>query len=582
MMKTEQLQLTTNEVGKLVNQSFKNEIVEIQNPTCADLDSLIGINNRPIKQFFINSLNNGYSHELMGHLFEKSLEKFDRKDKGQFYTPKSIVEYMISQLDVKNDSRILDPSCGCGSFLLTVFDIFRKKYGVQTIRNIFGVDINEDAINMTRLCLYSKTDFKSNYVSLIKQNIKTGNSIVANKLFDKNAFVWDAEFKDVLDSGGFDFIIGNPPYVTLSGFVRFDATESIYQKIIDGHVNAATLMIGRSLELLKENGVLTFLLPKSILYVDAYAKLRKYLAHNTEIFQIYDLGSKFKDVRGEQFILFIRKKLPTKDSKVKICVFNAKAKCLSEQFCTTVQQNKFISTGKFHTFDFSEHYDLISKLSGIGIKLNEFVDGKIFRGLPIGGNRVEVNNNRFQEKVIRGRDITKFKLKLLPVVDGKLIEAQSQNKISIIRQKKIVLQNIFSSESGVIAAYDPNKLLSLDTVTNIIVRNDDEGKYLLALMNSKLINFYITHSLFNKSRLTMHLDKSYIGSIPIITDPDKRSFNCLKEIIDTLNKTDDFKLRKQKNKEIDQIVYALYSFNNQEIKLVEEAMDKMLSQKSVW
>ncbi len=294
------------------------------------LDGLVDAHNGHVKELFIDSVRNNHSHDSMGQLFEKSLEKFERKDMGQYYTPKLIVEYMISQLDIKKDSKVLDPSCGCGSFLLTLFDVFKEKYGIQFIKNIFGVDINDAATDMTRLCLSRKSGFKDNYVPLIRQNIKTGNSIVLNRILDKSAFDWNFEFRDVMKNGGFDFIIGNPPYVTLTS-ADFDASESIYNQLTDGPVNAATLMIGKSLDLLKENGILAFLLPKSILYVDSYAKLRNYLAHNTEILQIYDLGSKFKDVRGEQFILFVRKSIPDKESHVKVCVFKDKAKGLSEQ-----------------------------------------------------------------------------------------------------------------------------------------------------------------------------------------------------------------------------------------------------------
>lgn len=547
------------------------------------LDTLIGTRKGRLKDLFVDSVKNGHTHESIGHLFEKSLEKFERKDMGQYYTPKTIVEYMISQLKITRESKVLDPACGCGSFLLTVFDVFKEKYGIQFLRNIFGVDINDDATNMTRLCLHMKSGFKDNYVSLIKQNIKTGNSIVSNRDLDRNAFDWSFEFTEVMKSGGFDFIIGNPPYVTLNNSKDFDPSESMYSQIIQGPVNAATLMIGKSLELLKENGVLAFLLPKSILYVDSYAKLRNYLAHNTEIIQIYDLGAKFRDVRGEQFILFIRKNVQKKESDVKVCTFNDKIKDLSEQSFITIKQDKLIGMGKFFTFDSQIHYELIAKMSNIGMKLNELVEGSIFRGLPVGGNHVAIEKDLpSAEHVIRGKDISKFRLKPLPVIGKKLLDEQSKGKIGNLKQRKVVLQNIFSAESGIIASYDPNKTLTLDTVTNIIVKDDEQGKYLLALLSSKLINFYIMYALFNRSRLTMHLDKSYLGSIPVIANPDKGKLNKIIKIMNFLLKNEDVDLRKSKNREIDEIVYNIYSLAEREIRLVEEATAKIFSKKSIW
>lgn len=303
------------------------------------VDALVDSRNKYVKDLFLNSLAQGHSHDSIGYLYEKTLEKFEKKNIGQYYTPKPIVEYMISQLEIREDSTILDPSCGCGSFLLNIFDIYKHKYGVKCVKNIFGVDVNDDAANMTRLCLYAKTGLKDSFLSSIKNNIRTGNSLSSNRVLSKNAFNWHTEFSNIMHNGGFDFIIGNPPYVTVKNDIYFDISESIYTHIVNGPVNAATLMIGRCIELLKDGGVLTFLLPKSILYVDSYAKLRSYLVSNTEILQIYDLGARFKDVRGEQFILFIRKTFPNTKSKTKLCIFTDKKKPLEKQSSIVVGQN---------------------------------------------------------------------------------------------------------------------------------------------------------------------------------------------------------------------------------------------------
>jgi len=576
------LEVTTNVGG--VNQT--NQLIEeegrILNSVLIEADNLIDLRSRRVKDFFIDSVKKGHSSESIVNLFEHSLEKFERKDTGQYYTPKTIVEYIISQLDIREDSKILDPSCGCGSFLSTLFDKFKEKYSSEFLKNIYGVDINEDAANMTRLCMYMKADFNRRYIPFIKQNIKSGNSIVSNPALNKNAFSWENEYLDVMQKGGFDFIIGNPPYVTLRGLKDFDSSESIYRQIVEGPVNAATLMIGRSLDLLRKQGVLAFLLPKSILYVDSYRRLRNYLSHNTEILQIYDLGSKFKDVRGEQFILFVRKKTSIPDGNVKICVFADKNKEMSQQPYITLSYRKLKCLERFYTYEFREHYNLINRLSNVGTELRNLVDDKIFRGLPVGGNRAEQKNDIGYEKIIRGRDIAKFRLKPLPFMKQELLEKQSKVKINELKQKKIVLQNIFSSEAGVIAAYDPYKLLNLDTVTNIVVKDDDEGKYFLALLNSKLINFYIMYALFNRSKLTMHLDKSYIGSIPVIPNPNQTSLNRLMRIVDSLHEVNDREMQKENNKEIDKIVYGIYDLSNQEIKLIEDAVNKMLSPRSLW
>ncbi|MCB4792783.1 MAG: N-6 DNA methylase [Elusimicrobia bacterium] len=543
---------------------------------------LINTKNGSVKEMFAEHVANGLPHDIVGASFEKSLEYFERKNTGQYYTPKEIVEYILSQLDINEDSKILDPSCGCGSFIMETFELLKKKYGMQSIKNIYGVDLNDNAANVTRLCLFRNVEFNKRYIDTIKGNIKTGNSIVSNPLIDKNAFNWGLEYREVLESGGFDVIIGNPPYVTLSQSSAFDPEESFYSSIINGPVNAATLMICRSLDLLKQGGILAFLLPKSILYVNSYSKFREYISDNTEIQQIYDLGPRFEDVRGEQFILILKKSKPSIINKVKISVFEAKLNGLNNQPTAYVEQNELKHSGRFLTFENKEYYSLVSKLAKIGVSLETYTDGKIFRGLPIGGNHTTVLNKPNSERVIRGKDIAKFRIKTLPLIDSAQLQKQSDSKIREIKKKKIVLQNIFSAEAGIISSYDAKGLLTLDTVTNIIVKSDFEGKYILALLNSKLINFYIMYYLFNKSRLTMHADKAYLGLIPVINEPDKRIVNSMISIIDDIVNGIGTVDPKEKQRDLDKLVYRLYSLNKEEIILIESAVNKIMSRKSIW
>lgn len=543
---------------------------------------LIDSKNDSAKELFAEHIINGVSHDVIGASFEKSLEYFERKNLGQYYTPKEIVEYILSQLNITKDTKILDPACGCGSFIMEAFELLKREYGLRSIKNIYGVDINENAVNMTRLCLFRNVGFNQDFIETIKSNIKTGNSIVSNPLIDKNAFIWESEFTDVFKSGGFDLIIGNPPYVTLNQSSQFDPEESFYSSIINGPINAATLMICRSIDILKPNGVLAFLLPKSILYVNSYSKFREYILNNTEILQLYDLGSRFDDVRGEQFILILKKNKPSLKNYIRVCVYDSKNKGLDKQSTIFLEQDELKKSDRILTFDNQEYYPLLNKLAKIGVSLDTYIAGKIFRGLPIGGNHTSVINKPLAEKVIRGKDIAKFRIRNISFLEETLLLQQSESKIKEIKQKKIVLQNIFSAEAGIISAYDPEGLLTLDTVTNIVVKSDNDGKYLLALLNSKLINFYVMYYLFNKSKLTMHTDKAYLGLIPIIDTPDKNIISAMVNIIEKITRGNGTIDHKEKQRELDKLVYKLYSLSGREINLVESAVNKIISEKSRW
>jgi len=509
--------------------------------------------------------------DYIGINYEKLLNRQERKELGQFYTPNQIIDYIVSQLEIQKDSTICDPSCGCGSFLNRIYDIFSKKYGKAFIKNLFGVDINQESVGITRYSLFSKVNYEDNFVRIIKKNIRYGNSIYENKKPD--GFNWRQNFQEIYEKGGFDFIVGNPPYVLLKKNIDYDPNESNYNEILNGRANAATLMIGKSLLLLKEGGTLAFLLPKSILFVDSYNNLRRYLREKYQIKQILDCGFQFSDVRGEQVILIIKKRQPIKNSLIKIGSLNKEGKISS----FSISNDLMKCFDKFYIFDKKEHYHLINKISCSGQFLNDYVEGNIFRGISVGGNKVGSKHGIF---VIRGKDISKFRIKKLSKLEKCFIKDKDIKKIRDLKNKKIVVQNIFSSESGIVAANDEEGIISLDTVTNIIVSDDNKRKYILGILNSKLMNFYLWYAIFNKSRLTMHVDKAYIGSVPIMNKPQNKLFwNIVGNVNKALNDSANIKVYLKK---IDLAVYKLYGLNKHEKEIVEKAISKMISSKSIW
>ncbi len=537
-----------------------------------------------IKKFFFDSVMSGNTPEKIGTFFENTLIDKERKNQGQYYTPEPIVEYMLSQLDINKDSKILDPACGCGSFLLTTLDIFRERYGDDFLNNIYGIDLDEQSVHLTRACLFMKTRFKIMGRKTILRNIKVGNTLTSNPLLSSKAFIWQKEFKDIFLNDGFDFVIGNPPYVMLKRYSDFDPDESIYSSVIDGPVNAASLMIIRALEVLKPAGVLAFLLPKSILFVESYKKLRRYLLRHTHVMQIFDLGSRFKDVRGEQIILIVKKAMmQSSKHKITIRVFNKQETQLAAQSSIVVSQNSFNRLDKFLTFDNERYYDLVAKIKKTGRCLSDFVDGKIFRGLSVGGNRIDKKiNGNASRKIIRGKNIKKFGINDPGYISEEVLDMQSPAKIKSLSCKKIVLQNIYSSEAGVIAAFDRQGILSLDTVTNIAVDSDEQADYILALLNSKLVNFYLMYAMFGRSKLTMHLDKSYIGQVPVVEGIEDRILNGIRYVVSSIVAYSDVNDQKQKNRELDKLIYDIYELKEDEINIIEDAMSQVLSTKSKW
>jgi len=549
-----------------------------------DIENLIklAITDENVSEFILNAANEGVDVEKIGNLFEKSLSQLERKNRGQFYTPREVVEYMTSYLHINENQKIVDPTCGCGSFLISIVDEVKKSGKKPAFSNIYGVDINKNAVVITQLSLIIKGGFTKECIEIFKKNIKVGNSILENKKLDGLALDWKVAFPDVMKNGGFDIGIGNPPYVTLKRDKDFDPNEFIYRSITKGPVNAATLMIGKGLSVLKDGGILAFVLPKTILHVNSYSKLRNYILKNTEIIHIFDLGIKFKDVRGEQIILIIKKEKPHSNHLVEIKTFNNRKKRMAEQISYYVPQKMFSDfDNKILVFENKLCYSILKKMLAKGKSLSELVEKQIFRGLPLNNKTVyNIDDVKEYEKIIRGKSISKFEINDIWYVYKKEAQRINRSRLQRVKNKKIVMQNIFSSESGIIAAYDSKGLLSLDTVTNVIVEDENFAKYLLGLLHSKLINFYIIFGLYNRGRLTMHLDKSYIGEIPIVWGAKKKLFNAVIALADRAS-TEKRNI-KDILKAIDVAVYGLYGLNKNEIKIVENKMNKILSNKSRW
>lgn len=422
----------------------------------------------------------------------------EKKSLGQFFTSDRITEYIVKQVGLNENTTIADLSCGDGAFLTTCYDYLEKK-GISTsqiLSNIYGVEISEKQLKIAKQNLAK--NFKSNY-KILDKNLIQADTIesTSQKLLEN--------FPTIQKENGFDIIVGNPPYLptTLSPENKKDP---IFSKLVYGQVNTTTLMIGRAYSLLKDGGKLGLLLPKSILRVNSYKKLRRFLVSKFSIEEIIDVGAEFADVRGEQFIL-LAKKDSKKQNNIKIGYF-WKNKPL------TTHKISFKKITKFDNFLLLENdnlYKLVDKITSDHQNLEQCSNGQIYRGINIGGNSKFVSYKPVKSyfRGLRGDSIKQFAYDYFI-----FIKNQDYPKLDVVKQKKIVLQNIFSSESGIIANYDDKGLVTLDTVTNIVIENEDPY-YVLGILNSSLIRFFMVFAIYNQSRLTMHTDRTYIGTIPI-------------------------------------------------------------------
>lgn len=290
---------------------------------------------------------------------ELTEKKQRRKEHGIYYTPKFITDYIVketvgrflkehSPAEVRN-IKILDPACGSGSFLIRAFDELLKYYGDQKTSksvnqidaadrlsiltsNIYGVDLDIQAVEIARLNLLLRSLAKRETLPTLRGNIRQGNSLISGSeeelkgYFGKNwrekrPFNWKEEFRDIMDNGGFDVVIGNPPYVNEARgnkelFRELKILPEL-QEYYEKNMDLFNFFIERGLDLLKEGGILGYIIPAYWQDRTGATLLRKKIIKETNIECLVNLREfkVFEEAPGQHNNILILQKATNSDKK---------------------------------------------------------------------------------------------------------------------------------------------------------------------------------------------------------------------------------------------------------------------------
>ncbi len=374
-----------------------------------DFESQVDVN--ILGHIFENSLNEieSVNAEIEGGDFDKQTSK--RKKDGVFYTPKYITKYIVENTigklctekkqelgfeeeqyfkSRKNRNKttieklvtildeyrewllqltICDPACGSGAFLNQALDFLIKEHtyidelktkllggGLQfpdienTIleNNIYGVDLNEESVEIAKLSLWLRTAQPRRKLNDLSSNIKCGNSLVDDKKIAGNkAFKWETEFHAVFEKGGFDVVIGNPPYVNME---RLKETSIFLDKqsyiTFDKRGDLYCVFVEKGFQLLKENAIISFIMPNKWLQAN-YGKGLRQLFLEKNLIELIDFGDFqiFEGATTYPCIFTAINEIPTENINISVLQTNE-----SSDFTTTVlnvrehfDQNNFSS-----------------------------------------------------------------------------------------------------------------------------------------------------------------------------------------------------------------------------------------------
>jgi hypothetical protein len=416
---------------------------------------------------------------------------------------------------------------------------------------------------------------------VINKNLNKGLAKYFTNLDKVNPFNYTVAFCEIFKDGGFDAVIGNPPYVDVRK-INTEDKKYLFDSYatVENRTNTFSIFIEAGLNALSKDGLLGFIIPNTILTHSSYKKLRERLLNGCHIKDIYNLGSGiFKDAMVETIILIVEKVLAVSSAnKISACNYTGNFD-LPE--CFQVKQNDFKkdSLKRFLLRSNQSVNEIILKLKEESILLEGIYHG--FNGINPGNIRskvvVDKKIDERYKKVIDGKNIKRYAISWggeWVLYDKKILERSRDEKI-FLTTPKIMMQKI---GAGLVASLDREQLYALINTTILLEKEgveDYDQKFILALLNSKLLNFY-----YKEEYLGVQIKTEFLEQLPIKkieTSEEKKVYNKIIELVDEMLKLNKTPESRGKNKtrievvdyEIDQLVYKLYNLTAEEVKVVE-------------
>lgn len=607
-----------------------------------------------------------------------------RKAGGVFYTPQYIVEYIVKKtvgklIDGKSPKeiekiKIVDPACGSGSFLVGAYQYlldFHLDYyyneqkrltqilesknialkeknktindrgilpltpdGKLTtkikkqilVNNIFGVDIDANAVEVTKLslllkCMEGETQASINTITLndrvlpnIDHNIKDGNSLIDTDFYDNQIdlgyeqkikpFSWKKGFPEIFKQGGFDAVIGNPPFIQLSSYSETTDAEKKYllskYKSSMGRLNTFGFFTKKGIDLINEKCYLGFIIPNTITTQDYYEELREMILSSCSIDAIVNFDKlPFKDAVVENVILILQKTQSNKErdnTKTSIVQVDDRASFVELK---KIKQSLFSDSPKqsFNTNINAEGNILKSKIIKGTKRLGDFFE--VNQAIALRSDRSKwvsdkKKGNNYKPLLVGGKNINRYSLEW----DGTYLKYDLEGIHSCKRE------DIFLSPEKLFFRRVANKLIgTLDTkkfygLHTLVVMNLKFGvkeniRFFLGIFNSTLLTYYYNTTFASSKTVFSEIGARQVQELPIKyidfkNQNEKQIHNEIVKHVDSLlklneeikteklqTKIDQIKSRIEHSEEkINELVYGLYNLTAEEIKIIEGGGDE--------
>jgi methylase of polypeptide subunit release factors len=222
----------------------------------------------------------------------------------------ALIKFWEAWQEVLKSLRILDLACGSGAFLIEAFDQLHAHYGIANAHleelrghrslfdldrqilqhNLYGVDLNPEAVEICRLSLWIKTAAQGKALTSLDHNIREGNSIISDPAVHPKAFDWQQAFPEVFAQGGFDVVLGNPPYVRQELLTPYKPWLEANYESFHGKADLYVYFYELGLRLLKPGGLLSYIVTNKWMKAGYGEPLRRFFNEKSWIRSVVDFG----------------------------------------------------------------------------------------------------------------------------------------------------------------------------------------------------------------------------------------------------------------------------------------------------